>query len=366
MKRALLVECRGSAISKASESEQELLSRNHAERVALRVISLLKRAEVNIRDLFERAQLTCSVTEFLDGGIRSIDPERLHQLNGRALTLLTNLANRQDGRPPIRPEDWAMLMYCLISSRTLREAVTRCARFYEMLAERMGDLELHVQGGSAELRIESRHLQRNAVALVVDATGMAALHGVFGWLIGQPIPLSRISMHYDERLRAYFDSAILPYPVEFNTPRTAMLFASEYLDYPVVRTLDDYERRTGLSFLFDPEVHQGPSGAAERARRIIYGALREQSGLPTLDELSVELDCSRARLRRELAKAGASYNFIKDSCRRELALELLRRSRLSVEDIAVRLGFCDSDAFRRAFRHWMDMSPLQYRKNAAN
>jgi hypothetical protein len=65
-----------------------------------------------------------------------------------------------------------------------------------------------------------------------------------------------------ELLSVYFDSAILPYPVQFNTPRTAMLFASEYLDYPVVRTLDDYERRTGLSFPFDPEVHQGPSPLA--------------------------------------------------------------------------------------------------------
>jgi len=120
----------------------------------------------------------------------------------------------------------------------------------------------------------------------------------------------------------------------------------------------------GQSFLFDEVDDHVQLGVAEHARRIVFGSLRERHVLPTLDELSIELNCTRAVLRRNLAKAGVSYNYIKDSCRRELALDLLRRSRLSVEEIAIRLGFCDSDAFRRAFREWMGVTPLRYRSAA--
>ena len=331
----------------------------------MRSIRLMKQMDVSIRSLFERAQLTCSVDEFLNGGVRTLAPERLHGLNAHALLVLSNLANRQDGRPAIQPDDWAMLIYCLMSSRTLRDAITRTGRFYRMLEGRWGSLGLFIQGGESEIRVDSLRTQRNTLAFVVDTTGMASLHGIFAWLIAQPIPLTRILLDYRESLRPEFDSTLLPYPLQFEAGRTALCFSSEYLDYPVVRTLDDYEQRMGQSFLFDLPEDPAESALTERARRILYSALRKQRTLPTLDELSVQLECSRARLRRELAKAGASYNLLKDSCRRELALDLLHRSRLSVEEVAVRLGFCDSDAFRRAFRHWMDMSPLQFRKQAA-
>jgi AraC-like DNA-binding protein len=254
-----------------------------------------------------------------------------------------------------------MLLYCLLSARTLRDAITRSVQFYRMLEERWGRLDLYVQGSDAELRIDSRRIQRNPIAFIVDTTGMTVLHGVFGWLIAEPIPVTTILLDYAETLRMHCDPALLPCPLELGADRAAMRFPSEYLDYPVVRTLDDFERRAGLSILFDQPENLAHAGVAERARRIMFGCLRERHDLPTLDELSAELNCNRARLRRNLSKAGVSYNSIKDSCRRELALDLLRRSRLSVEDIAIRLGFCDSDAFRRTFRHWMSMSPLQYR-----
>lgn len=61
----------------------------------MRSIRLLKQLDVSIRSLFERAQLTCSLDEFLNGGVRTLAPERLHGLNAHAMLLLGNLANRQ-------------------------------------------------------------------------------------------------------------------------------------------------------------------------------------------------------------------------------------------------------------------------------
>jgi AraC-like DNA-binding protein len=328
----------------------------------VRAITLLKQTEVNVRDIFSRAQVPGSPDAFLSEGFRSLESERLHQLSAHATTVLASLANSQDGRPPIRGDDWGMLLYCLISSRTLREVIVRCSRFYAMLDERWGRLSLHVHAATAEIRMESLRVRRNVVAFVVDSTGIAVLHGMFSWLIGHTIPLSMILLDYDEAMRPNFDFVLLPYPLTLGADAAAFRFPAEYLDYPVVRTVEDYEQRVGQSFLFD--LHEDHAGAsvAEQARRLMYAALREHRALPMLEELSEQLNSTVPTLRRNLARAGTSYNHIKDSCRRELALDLLRRSTLSIEEISMRLGFCDSDAFRRAFREWMNMSPLKYRK----
>lgn len=340
-------------------AQPALLPRQQAERIALLLVTVLKEADLNVREVFALAQLDCSVDDFLRGGLRGLTSHGLHHLSSQAMGVLASVANGQDGRPPIRPDDWAMLHYCLITSRTLREVIARASRFYRMLDERWGRLELHVQGSQAEIRTDSMRVRRNAVAFVVEATGLAVIHRMFSWLIGETIPLTAILMDYDESLRPYFDVATLPFPLTLQAGRTALCFPAEFLDYPVLRKPDD---NPGPGLLFDLQEDLGDAGLAERARRLMVQALREHRRLPGLDELAEQLDCNVASLRRRLARAGASYNVLKDSCRRELALDLLRRTTLSVEDISVRLGFCDSDAFRRTFREWMDVSPLQYRK----
>jgi len=278
------------------------------------------------------------------------------------MTVLASLANSQDGRPPIRGDDWAMLLYCLISSRSLREVIARASRFYAMLDERWGRLDLHAHGSTAEIRLETLRVSRNVVAFVVDSIGVAVLHGMLSWLIGHELPLSMILMDYEENMRPNFDSVLLPYPLTLGASRTAISFPAEYLDYPVMRTLEDFEQRAGQSFLFDLQADLTGSGVAEQARRLMYAALTQRRTLPMLGELSTQLHCTVPTLRRNLTRVGTSYNHIKDSCRRELALDLLRRSTISIEEISMRLGFCDSDAFRRAFREWMGMSPLKYRQ----
>jgi AraC-like DNA-binding protein len=89
--------------------------------------------------------------------------------------------------------------------------------------------------------------------------------------------------------------------------------------------------------------------------------LREEQRAPRLVEVASAIGMSVATLRRRLVDQNASYRQIKDSCRRELALKMLRHSDLPIEEIANRLDYGDSDTFRRAFRTWMGASPSRFR-----
>ena len=66
---------------------------------------------------------------------------------------------------------------------------------------------------------------------------------------------------------------------------------------------------------------------------------------------------------RRLRDAGISYQLSVDGVRKELALECLERSELSVGEIAERLGYSDATNFRRAFRRWTSRRASDFRSS---
>ena len=131
----------------------------------------------------------------------------------------------------------------------------------------------------------------------------------------------------------------------------------------MVRTLNELGKRPYDSFLFNTLVlREGDETISLQVRRIALRSLRDQHVLPSFEDVVETLGGSPATLRRRLARTGTSYRDIRDSCRREVALDLLSHSRASIEEIATRLDFCDSDAFRRTFRDWFGEPPSTYRQ----
>lgn len=84
--------------------------------------------------------------------------------------------------------------------------------------------------------------------------------------------------------------------------------------------------------------------------------------LPTLAESAAQLGVSPRGLSRRLNRLGTSFQKEVNRFRFERALGYLVRDDISVTDIALQLGFCDSSAFSNAFKRWTGMSPRQYKR----
>ena len=84
-------------------------------------------------------------------------------------------------------------------------------------------------------------------------------------------------------------------------------------------------------------------------------------GFPSLEVLAKQMAISPATLSRRLQEQGIHYQNIKDDIRRETAEALLLHSKLSIKDIAFRLGFQDSSAFSKTFKNWYGITASQYR-----
>ncbi|MBM4362292.1 MAG: helix-turn-helix transcriptional regulator, partial [Deltaproteobacteria bacterium] len=93
----------------------------------------------------------------------------------------------------------------------------------------------------------------------------------------------------------------------------------------------------------------------------VRAALRAPDRPPDPTRLARQLRTSPRTLRRELARAGSSYQALADELRRERALSWVRTTNLTIAQISERLGFSDVRAFRRAFGRWTGQTPADYR-----
>lgn len=87
----------------------------------------------------------------------------------------------------------------------------------------------------------------------------------------------------------------------------------------------------------------------------------------TLDQISKEFNFSPAYINRLLKKETgySTVQYIKQK-RISLARTLLRLSNISLEDVAISVGYMDYNYFCRVFKQVVDMSPAQYRESLLN
>jgi AraC-like DNA-binding protein len=331
------------------------------------LLAVLRQVGIDPQPLLTSANITCSVEAFSAGAFRRFPPERLHHLRSLSGSALAAHVARQAGREPLRPPDYRMLFFCAVSGRTLRQAMTRAAEYVSVLNGRCGRMELIESSGTAEFRIDSGWPFQTVPSFVVDMIGILSQHALFSWLIGKALPIT-VAMHYRTSMLDAFNTGMLPYPIVMESGCNGFRFAAEYLDYPILRSGEDCENAIGadLAFLFNVKQDGAQLDLSERVRRILFQALTDGHEPPPLDATAAMLGESRAGFRRRLSRRGLSYRGIKDSCRREIAMDLLSRTDLSIEDIADRLSFCDSDAFRRAFGQWIGMAPSHFRKASSS
>ena len=103
----------------------------------------------------------------------------------------------------------------------------------------------------------------------------------------------------------------------------------------------------------------GEENLSTRIRHII---LRVPGEFPDEAAVADALALSGRTLRRQLGKLGTSYRQLLDQVRSDLAQQYLANSSLSVEQVALLLGYTETTNFRRAFKRWLGVSPRDYRQ----
>jgi AraC-like DNA-binding protein len=98
----------------------------------------------------------------------------------------------------------------------------------------------------------------------------------------------------------------------------------------------------------------------ERFRACVAESFHQEK--PSLEWVAHRLAISPRTLQRRLAEQGVCWREEIESVRHERAMSLLAETDLPIQSIAVRLGYTDARALRRAFQRWTGRAPDAFRR----
>ena len=181
-----------------------------------------------------------------------------------------------------------------------------------------------------------------------------------GWLIDQRIDVTSATCagpkpEFLPGMRHFF-----PCPVEYGHTVNSVTFSARHLDAELVRdekALEQFLKLAPYYMIIEPLL--STVSITHRIRGILGDDFRQE--MPSFEGLTVLLNMSARTLRRRLDKEGTSYQRIKDNARRDVAISMLSRDRLTVSEVAEQVGFSDPSAFHRSFKKWTGESPGSYR-----
>lgn len=217
---------------------------------------------------------------------------------------------------------------------------------------------LGVVSGTAEFGMRlSSDLKGNTVPTV--DLGMAAAFTIVSTLCGPHwAPLEVLLVHHPFASRKPYDAAF-GLRVQFGVDRNAIIFDAAWLERRVHGA--NAARRAVLAreLAVIAQHHQLP--AATTARRALIACIAR--GDLSVDAVAAVMGLTPRTLNRRLAREGTSLLELMKAVRFQIARDLLENTALPITEIAATLLYANIGAFTRAFRHWSQASPSDWRGN---
>ncbi len=241
--------------------------------------------------------------------------------------------------------------YAMLSAATVREAIRLGVRYAELsfafiepvLAADGPDLTVTFDDSAIPADVRAFFVERELTKIAVLAP--AAIGAGSGMRIETAFTGTRAA-----RLREQLPGVDL----RTDAARHRLVFSARILDHPLTQSdsttalLLEQQCRRLL------ETRRARRGTAGRVRSLILAELADG---PTAATVAARLHLDERTLRRRLHAEGTTFRELLDEVRHTLATELLALDRLTLADIARRLGYHDAANFSRAHRRWTGRAP---------
>jgi AraC-like DNA-binding protein len=250
-------------------------------------------------------------------------------------------------------EAFPVAFYMMGSQATLRDGYRFVRPYRAMIVDRI-EFNLTEHDGFSHIDFE---LDGKPLAPPAFAEYLLALVLALGRLLtpSAPPPSEVIFAHRFPR-HAEDSGEFFGAPVRFGGDGVRYVFPMPRFDTPIEGAdphLGQLLAESAASWVIE---HPTNERLRDRVRRWLAHQKLER-GEPSANDLAAALHMSERTLRRRLSLESASVRALLDEVRHERAIELLDAGKSTLDEIAYRLGFSGSNAFRRAFKRWTGESP---------
>lgn len=251
--------------------------------------------------------------------------------------------------------------YGLIASATAGDALALAMRFIP-LTYAFTVITYREEGDFGVMRFGAPELARDLSRFAVERD-MAAASVLLREIGGEDFVLSRLTLQAE---RAAATRGVAPgvprigdVEPEFGACSNSLLFSRAFLDRPLPHanpiTVSMCEQMCHRLM----EARRVRIGTATMIRHYLEAA---PGTTPlSLDDMARLLNTSTRTLKRRLQEEGTTFRALLAESRGAMAEALLGDDRLSLTDVAERLGFSDLSSFSQAFKRWHGVAPGAFR-----
>lgn len=249
-----------------------------------------------------------------------------------------------------------MIDYLVMSAPTLREGIELGARHLplmhdlaEVVLRDEGELSRILQGPNRQVPMPRAECE----------FFLACLASICRRALGVQEPFVEVHLPHPAPRDRLLARRLFGASIRYNADCASLSLPSAYLDRGSV-TADPHLSRILQEFGALLLMRRPNDDAFKlRVRHLVATTL---PNVLALDEAARALGVSARTLRRKLAHFGASYQVVVDDVRHETAARLLHDQGLSMDEVALRVGFTSASTLARAFRRWAGVSPARFRQ----
>jgi AraC-like DNA-binding protein len=313
--------------------------------------------------VLSQAGVIGTASELLSEGAKRISLPAFADICHTCNNILRDHITRHHDCISMTDDQFNMCCRCVIHAANLEEAIELTATFFRMFEGRIGTVKLEVVGEQARLHFNRQRHTMNHADYLVQIYGFAVQQRLYGWLIDDRISfLSTHLIHPRPSSDSILPGLFTDYEVSFSQSSNYFCFDRSYLSQPVVRTQKELHQ-IGELFPYDLMLSgYRRKTLAERVQQVMIDYYSKHSQLPECAHLARLFQLTEHTMRRRLTEENTAYSKIRRQCQIAIIGDYLRRSELTINEIATRSGFSDAGTFRRAFKQWTGRSPSDYRR----
>lgn len=258
---------------------------------------------------------------------------------------------------PLHAGTLKFLCLGMLDAVNLRVAMHRFCSFFRLVLD---DLHFVMSDEGAQTRIAL--VERTPLGLgreLILETMLMLVQGIASWMIDRPITFARLDLPYPAPAYAREYAQIYAAPAHFDQPAAAFWLDTHWLDAPIRQdkaALSAFLLNAPTDWIY---VTASKHRATHRVRDYLAAHLARS---PTIEEVAQALHTSPRTLARHLTQEGSRFQAIKDTLRRDVAIERISRTDMPIATIGASLGFDDPAVFSRAFKQWTGSAPGAYRR----
>jgi AraC-like DNA-binding protein len=252
---------------------------------------------------------------------------------------------------------YGMLVRASMTAPTLGVALSRWCRHHNLLTDDIR-LALTQSEGLAHIELHELHDLKGlrefcTVSVLRNALGVAC------WLTDSRIPLTATALHFAPPPHTDSYSVLFDGPSRFDAPHSRLSFDAGYLQLPLRRDEAALQRMLQRALLLTVRPYRRDRLLVEKVRQTLA---EHPEHSRNAGDLAAWLNLSPRTLHRQLKEEGASLQALKDSVRRDKAVDLLLRTSRPIKQIAAEAGFQNEKSFIRAFKGWTGRTPESFRQ----